>query len=57
MVVKELREIRKKMFDEMEQRLNADRKSEDLCDELLDDMDFYYNKVKCCKIESAYFRS
>ena len=24
---------------------------EDLADELLDDMDFYYNKVKCRKIE------
>lgn len=24
---------------------------EDLCNELLDDMDFYYNKVKCRKIE------
>ena len=25
--------------------------SDDLCDELLDDMDFVGNKVKCCKIE------
>ena len=25
--------------------------SEDLCNDLLDDMDFYYNKVKCRKIE------
>ena len=24
---------------------------EELCDELLDDMDFHYNKVKCRKIE------
>lgn len=24
---------------------------ESLCNELLDDMDFFYNKVKCCKIE------
>ena len=24
---------------------------EDLCNELLDDMDFHYNKVKCRKIE------
>ena len=24
---------------------------ESLCNELLDDMDFYYNKVKCRKIE------
>lgn len=27
--------------------------SEALCNELLDDMDFYYNKVKCRKIESV----
>lgn len=24
---------------------------QDQCDELLDDMDFFYNKVKCRKIE------
>lgn len=24
---------------------------DDLCNELLDDMDFQYNRVKCCKIE------
>ena len=24
---------------------------EELCNELLDDMDFHYNKVKCRKIE------
>ena len=24
---------------------------ESLCNELLDDMDFYYNKVKCRKME------
>ena len=25
--------------------------SEDLCNDLLDDIDFHFNKVKCCKIE------
>ena len=95
MAPKELRDIRKEMFAEMEQRLNVNRKPEDCfvmyetlpiilkgvydlridkdarrlaaiaivagryggdmpkeqCYDLLDDMDFYYNKVKCKKID------
>lgn len=29
----------------------GDDMPESLCNELLNDIDFYYNKVKCCKIE------
>ena len=67
---KELRETRKQMMDQMEQRLYRTDKDarklaaisvvaagyggdmdEELANELLDDMDFHYNKVKCRKIE------
>ena len=48
---KERKSFRKEMFSKLEEQWEKGHTPEDQAYDLLDDKDFYYNKVKCRKIE------